>query len=232
MPWAGKCYKLPMLWNGKSVWKKFQSNQGYLFWDPSGGSEGTYFFGLKLADPMEPDWDGVTAWVEANYTTFGNVHVPWTSGMPTNWRVVSMTQCLAECNKHFEEQNIVLAREIEDLKELQKKKDKEMEGLQHSLDVTKQLEVATNMLEKEWQVDDPPTTAAASSSAAGWMAPTAKSMAQSPVSCLCTTSYYVVLASTGWIYSSHQGLVMSLSWRVSDYFYGCSMSHCWLLFGL
>ena len=186
-PWAGKYYKLPKLWNGKSVWKKFQSNQGYLFWHPSGGVEGTYFFGLKLADPMEPDWNGVTAWVESNYTTFGNVHVPWTSGMPSNWRVVSMTQCLAEYNKHFEEQNIVLAREIEDLKELEKKKNQEIEALKSSLEVTKQqLEVATNMLEKEWKAEDEPTAAAASLGVAGWMAPTAKSMAQSPVSCLCS----------------------------------------------
>lgn len=193
--YSGKYYKLPYLWYGKCVWKRDRGNE-MLFWHPSGSPEGTYYFG-----PKNPEWDSTVAWVHAMDERFSNVYVPWSSHEPSQWRVCHLTVLLGEaCKEEWEkrpekEGELALLKEtytqqsleMAELKIDNQSKTDEIQALKKELEVVKQqLDVATGMLEQEWQ---PEATPASTTSA--WMAPTPKMPA--------TGSPSSTVASVAWL---------------------------------
>ena len=150
-----------MVW--KSVWKRDRGNE-MLFWHPSGSPQGTYYFGTKLVDAKNPEWDSTLPWVHAMDEWFSNVYVPWSSHEPSQWRVCHFTVVLGESLR--DQQSVEMA----ELKLDNQSKTDEIQVLKKELEIAKQqLDVAAGMSQQEWQ---PEATPASTTSA--WMAPTPK----------------------------------------------------------
>jgi len=187
---SGKYLKLPYLWYGKSVWKRDGGSE-LLFWHPSGSPQGTYYFGTKLVDCWNPEWDTTVAWVIAMDERFSNVYVPWSSHEASRWRLCSLTVSLGEGLKDEwelriqKEEELALVKEaytkqkmeMAELKVANQSKTDEIDVLVKELEVAKQqleaakqqLDLATGMLQQEWQPEETPA-----STTSAWMAPTPK----------------------------------------------------------
>ena len=180
--YSGKYYKLPYLWYGKSVWKRDRGNE-MLFWHRSGSPQGTYYFGTKLVDAKNPEWDSTVAWVHAMDERFRNVYVAWSSHEPSQWRVCHFTVVLGESLRDEwelkqEKEELALLKEayaqqsveMAELKLDNQSKTDEIQVLKKELEIAKQqLDVAAGMSQQEWQPEPTPA-----STTSAWMAPMPK----------------------------------------------------------
>lgn len=150
---AGTFWKLLVLWNGSTVWKNMGQDHGvaYIYYHPDGG----YFVGSRLIAPLEGDWSG---------TNFGPLHIPWRNDHP------SVFMCTSLCERLYLKPQF-LTKELE-------ARTAQVKELEDRLEESRQqLEVATSMLQAEWdpmQVE----TGAASSGDFVFVHPTAKAAAK------------------------------------------------------
>ena len=160
---AGTFWKLPYLWNGRTVWKNMGQDHGvaYIYYHPDGG----YFVGTRLIAPLEGDWSGTLAWMQEHPLNFGPLHIPWRNDHPSVFICTSLCERLYLKSQYLTKELEARTAEVKDLE------DKLEESRQ-------QLEVATSMLQAEWDPMQVESGPASSSGDYVFVHPTAKAAAK------------------------------------------------------
>lgn len=99
--------------------------------------------GPELKGPLESNWEGTLAWMEEKDATFGPLHVPWNSQSGSMW--------MLEGDAHLAHR-LLFSKTVEHEIALKRLEEKNVE----LATMKAQYDLATSMLQKEWEDGDTP----------------------------------------------------------------------------